>query len=72
VEQRKCETRDHKLKRFSLMGHTGDLSEPCGGRDCSTCQCFPAKGARVRLPDYSHTCMFSSLQRTCMNFFALN
>uniref|UniRef100_A0AAZ1XL82 Uncharacterized protein n=1 Tax=Oreochromis aureus TaxID=47969 RepID=A0AAZ1XL82_OREAU len=50
----------------------GDLSEPCGGRDCSTCQCFPAKGARVRLPDYSHTCMFSSLQRTCMNFFALN
>lgn len=23
--------------------------EPCAGRDCSTCQCFPAKGEKVRL-----------------------
>lgn len=25
----------------------GDQSEICGGRDCTVCQCFPAKGARV-------------------------
>ncbi|MEQ2233668.1 hypothetical protein ILYODFUR_024108, partial [Ilyodon furcidens] len=24
----------------------GDPTEPCDGRDCTTCQCFPAKGAR--------------------------
>lgn len=25
----------------------GDQMVPCAGRDCSTCQCFPAKGAMV-------------------------
>uniref|UniRef100_A0A8C2Z129 Uncharacterized protein n=1 Tax=Cyclopterus lumpus TaxID=8103 RepID=A0A8C2Z129_CYCLU len=31
------------------------LFVPCGGRDCSTCQCFPAKGARVRLRPLTHS-----------------
>ncbi|KAK7919107.1 hypothetical protein WMY93_010391 [Mugilogobius chulae] len=26
----------------------GEVSEECGGRDCSTCICTPAKGAQVR------------------------
>lgn len=27
----------------------GEQMQPCGGRDCSTCRCFPAKGATVNL-----------------------
>lgn len=25
----------------------GEIEGPCQGRDCSVCQCLPAKGARV-------------------------
>lgn len=37
------------ISDVSVPCFQGDQMVACAGRDCSTCQCFPAKGAMVHL-----------------------
>lgn len=50
-----------------LLCFQGDQMVPCAGRDCSTCQCFPAKGAMVSFhntPNQRIACLWHRLHKT--------
>lgn len=54
------------------MCSQGDQSEICGGRDCTVCQCFPAKGARVSLTAQTqgmHQCIDPTSILVCSGHF---